>query len=66
MAKRNLFAELMEGVAEMRAHREGKLTLQTRKMLARRYDEVKSGKVQPVDGEEAFARLRNKSKKRRG
>lgn len=27
--KRNLFAELMEGVEAMRAHREGKLTLRT-------------------------------------
>lgn len=36
-----------------------------RSMLARRYDDVKSGKVQPVDGEEAFARLRQKSEARR-
>ena len=39
---------------------------QTQEMLDRRYDEVKSGKVQPADGEEAFARLRAKSQERRG
>jgi hypothetical protein len=30
---------------------------QTREMLDSRYDELKSGKVKPIDGEEAFARL---------
>ena len=29
MAKRNITGELMEGVATMRAHREGKITLRT-------------------------------------
>jgi len=29
MAKRNVFGELMEGVAAMKNHREGKLTLRT-------------------------------------
>ena len=71
MAKRKLFAELMEAVEAMRAYRRGKLTLrsykvETRAMLDRRYDEVKSGKVQPLDGEDAFQRLRAKSKERRG
>jgi putative transcriptional regulator len=32
MAKRNIFAELMEGVAAMKNHREGKLTLRTYKV----------------------------------
>ncbi|HLW88357.1 MAG TPA: hypothetical protein VKR57_07665 [Terriglobales bacterium] len=36
-----------------------------RSMLDSRYDDIKSGKVQPVDGEEAFARLRQKSETRR-
>jgi predicted DNA-binding protein len=36
-----------------------------RSMLDSRYDDVKSGKVQPVDGEAVFARLRQKSEKRR-
>jgi predicted transcriptional regulator len=31
--------------------------LEVRETLDRRYDEVKSGKVKPIDGEEAFARL---------
>ncbi|MGA9040420.1 MAG: hypothetical protein WB421_07785 [Terriglobales bacterium] len=31
---------------------------QTRDMLNSRYDELKSGAVQPIDGEEAFARLK--------
>jgi hypothetical protein len=33
----------------------------TRAMLDSRYDDIQSGRVQPVDGEEAFARLRAKS-----
>lgn len=32
MAKRNMFDELMEGVAAMKKHREGKLTLRTYKV----------------------------------
>jgi predicted DNA-binding protein len=36
-----------------------------REMLDRRYDEIKSGRVKPVDGEKAFAALRRKSKNRR-
>ena len=32
MAKRNIFGELMEGVAAMKSHREGKLTLRTWKV----------------------------------
>ena len=30
---------------------------QTREMLDSRYDDLKSGRVKPIDGEEAFARL---------
>jgi predicted DNA-binding protein len=37
---------------------------QTRKMLDSRYDEIKSG-VKPIDGEEAFNRMRRKSQERR-
>ena len=33
---------------------------QLRNTLDRRYDQIKSGKVQPIDGEGAFTRLRNK------
>ena len=32
MAKRNVFGELMEGVAAMKVHREGKLTLRNYKI----------------------------------
>ena len=35
---------------------------QVRDMLDSRYDDLKSGRVKPVDGEEAFAKLRRKSK----
>jgi hypothetical protein len=35
--------------------------VQTRGMLNSRYDELKSGKVKPIDGEEAFARLKAKT-----
>jgi predicted transcriptional regulator len=38
---------------------------QTRKILDGRYDEIKSGRVKPIDGEEAFSRIRSKSEDRR-
>lgn len=34
---------------------------QTRGMLDSRYDDLKSGKVKPIDGEEAFQRLMQKT-----
>lgn len=34
--------------------------VQTREMLNSRYDDLKSGRVEPIDGEEAFARLKAK------
>lgn len=36
-----------------------------RDTLDKRYDEVKSGRVRPSEGEEAFLRLRSKSENRR-
>jgi predicted transcriptional regulator len=36
-----------------------------RKTLDSRYDDLQSGRVKPIDGEEAFRRLREKSKGRR-
>ena len=38
---------------------------QTRQMLDSRYDDIKSGKVQMVDGEEAFARLLQRTEAQR-
>ncbi len=38
---------------------------QVRNMLDGRYDEIKSGRVQPIDGEKAFNQLREKSQDRR-
>jgi hypothetical protein len=38
---------------------------QTRNMLNSRYDELKSGGVKPIDGEEAFARLKAKTEAQR-
>jgi len=38
---------------------------QVRGILEGRYDEIKNGRVKPIDGEDAFLRLRNKSKDRR-
>ena len=38
---------------------------EVRAMLDDRYDDLKSGRVTPVDGEEAFAKLRQKSKEHR-
>ena len=38
---------------------------QTRDMLNSRYDDLKSGRVKPIDGEEAFARLKAKTEAQR-
>jgi predicted DNA-binding protein len=38
---------------------------QIRETLDGRYDEIKSGRVKPIDGEEAFNRIRTKSEHRR-
>jgi predicted DNA-binding protein len=38
---------------------------QVREMLDGRYDDLKSDRVKPVDVEQAFAKLRQKSKERR-
>jgi predicted transcriptional regulator len=38
---------------------------QVRNMLDGRYDDIKNGRVAPIDGEEAFNRLRRKSEDRR-
>jgi hypothetical protein len=35
--------------------------LQARQMLDSRYDDIKSGRVKPIPGEEAFAQLRARS-----
>ncbi len=37
---------------------------EVRNMLDGRYDDIKSVRVQPIDGEDAFARLRQKSQDR--
>jgi predicted transcriptional regulator len=37
----------------------------TREMLDRRYDDIKSGRVKLIPGDEVFARLREKSEARR-
>jgi hypothetical protein len=37
---------------------------QVREMLDSRYDDVKSGRVKPMDGADALQRLRNKSETR--
>jgi putative addiction module component (TIGR02574 family) len=37
----------------------------TRQTLDRRYDDLESGKIKPISGEEVFARLRAKSAARR-
>ncbi len=38
---------------------------QTRDMLNSRYDELKTGTIKPIDGEEAFARLKAKTEAQR-
>jgi hypothetical protein len=37
-----------------------------REMLDRRYDDLESGRVKPIDGEEAFQRLMEKTEAQRG
>ena len=37
----------------------------TREMLDRRYDDLESGRVQPIDGEEAYRRLMDKTEAQR-
>ncbi len=39
--------------------------VRTRDMLDSRYDELKSGRVEPIDGEDAFARLKAKTEAQR-
>ena len=46
--KRNLFDELMGGVAAMKAHRAGKITLRTYKVEARALPEVKPKMIKQV------------------
>jgi len=38
---------------------------EVRVMLDHRYNDIKNGEVEPVDGDEAFARLRQRSEARR-
>ncbi len=38
---------------------------QTRDMLNSRYEDLKTGRVKPIDGEEAFARLKAKTEEQR-
>ena len=38
--------------------------VETRQMLNSRYDDLKNGSVEPMDGEEAFARLKAKAQNR--
>ena len=38
---------------------------QTREMLDRRYDDLESGRVKPIDGDEAYRRLMAKTEARR-
>ena len=37
----------------------------TREMLVRRYDDLESGRVQPIDGEDAYRRLMEKTEAQR-
>ncbi|MFI5110235.1 MAG: helix-turn-helix domain-containing protein [Terriglobales bacterium] len=45
MAKRKIFDELMEGVAAMKAHREGKITLRSYKVEAKPLPKVDSNLI---------------------
>jgi predicted DNA-binding protein len=53
----DLVEEAMSGYLEELAR--------TRELIDNRYDEIKSGRVKPIDGEEAFDRLRRRSEDNR-
>jgi len=46
--KRNIFAELVDGVGEMRAHREGRLTLRTHHVEARPLPALTAAEVRQI------------------
>jgi predicted DNA-binding protein len=56
-AKSELVEDVVAGYLEELSH--------VREMLDSRYDEIKSGKVKPVDGEAVFENLRQKSNAKR-
>jgi putative transcriptional regulator len=56
MAKRKLFAELMEGVATMGRHREGKLTLRSYKLQASRLPRVNAKTIRETRERLNFSR----------
>ena len=49
MAKRRIFTELMEGVAAMQAHREGKITLRSYKVKPVRLPRVNGRTIRETD-----------------
>ena len=56
MAKRKIFAELMEGVAAMGAHRQGKLTLRSYKVKAARLPRVNARTIRETRERLNFSR----------
>jgi len=56
-AKDDLVLDALTGYVEELAN--------VRKMLDTRYDDIKNGRVKPIDGEQAFAALREKSQRLR-
>ena len=68
-----IYKELTHGTQRtcLRRHRRGcprwvlEEVISVRKTLDSRYDDLKTGRVKPIDGEEAFVKLREKSERRR-
>ncbi len=56
MAKRKLFAELMEGIAAMQAQREGKVTLRSYKVKPMRLPRVNARTIRETRGRLNFSR----------
>jgi putative transcriptional regulator len=56
MAKRKLFAEMMEGVATMSAHREGKVTLRSYKVEPSRLPKVNAKTIREMRERLNFSR----------
>ena len=56
MAKRGIFAELMDGVAAMKGHREGKLTLRSYKVEAKSLPKVNFKLIKKIRERFRFSR----------
>jgi len=62
-AKRDIFAELMEGIGAIKQHREGKLTLRRHKLPFPRRDSYSTDESAPLAKQFSLDHMRSKPKK---